>query len=655
MCNTTKIEKIKQLTAELEKYCIAYYRDDKPLITDQEYDKLFDKLNKLEQETNFALSSSPTQKVKGYLLDGFKKIQHSEPMLSAQKTKSDEDIKKFIADKPCVFSYKLDGLTIVIRFTKGNLTQAITRGDGTVGEDVTENVKQFTNIPLHINTTEDIEVRGEALMSWKTFNSLKEQTQYEEYSHPRNLAAGSVRQKDSQITKDRRIEFYAFELVKANNHSFKTRQEEYKFLQDLGFDVVPYYTFDPKKDDYDKITNQFSKDYKLPVDGIIIRYDDIEYAKSLGRTAHHPLDLIAKKWCDDEYETVLRNIEWATSKNGSIYPRAIFDTVIIDGTKVSKATLHNIMYIKNLEIGIGDAITITKRNMVIPAVENNLTRSNTYKIPTKCPTCGADLIYKDDSTTYLYCSNEDCPGKFIGKMEHFVSKKALNIEGMSIATLDKFIELGFISCFRDIFYLDRYKEQIINLEGFGEKSYNKLIEAINNSRNTTLDKFICALSIPLIGSTASKQLAQWCGWDLSQFVTVASNHLASSLEGFGEKMCESLIKYLSDHKQEMLELAQEFTFVKPEKVETVDSIFTHKTFCITGSFSIGNRDELKEKIEKLGGKFVSSVSKKTGILVAGEKAGSKLKKATDLGIKIINEDELQKILIGVKNNGENKR
>ena len=642
----SKIEKIKQLTAELEKYCVAYYKYDKPLITDQEYDKIFDELSKLEKETGFALTNSPTQKVKGYLLDEFKKIKHNEPMLSAKKTKIDDEVKEFIGLRTCVFSYKLDGLTIVLRYSNGELKQAITRGDGEIGEDVTENAKMFKNIPLHIDVKEDLEIRGEALMSWETFNKLKELPENEEYSHPRNLAAGSVRQLNTNTTKERGIEFYAFELIHYNNKNFDTRKSEYLFLEGLGFDVVPYYFYNPKNPicSYEDIINEFKPDYQLPVDGIIIRYDEVAYAKSLGRTSHHPLDMLARKWKDQEYETILRDIEWATSKNGSIYPRAVFDTVIIDGAKVSKATLHNIEYIKNLEIGIGDTIAVSKRNMVIPAVEDNLTRSNSYIIPTTCPTCGAKLEYEDNNTTYLYCTNVLCQGKFMGKLEHFVSKKALNIDGVSISTLSKFVELGYISCFKDIYHLDRYKDEIINLDGFGEKSYEKMINAIEASRNTTLDKFICGLSIPLIGSTASKILAEWCDYDLMQVIVTISNYSIDELPGFGEKMCSSLFNYLTNYNLDMQDLAQEFNFIKPEKKEIKESIFTNKTFCITGSFSIGSRDELKEKIEGLGGKFVSGVSKKTGILVAGEKAGSKLTKATDLGIKIIKEEELRNIL-----------
>lgn len=646
MINNDLIEKIKQLTAELEQHCIAYYKYDKPLISDKEYDKLFDELTELEKQTGFVLSNSPTQKVKGYLLDEFKKIKHNEPMLSAKKTKLDDEVKEFIGIRPCVFSYKLDGLTIVLRYSNGELKQAITRGDGEIGEDVTENAKMFRNLPLHIDVKEDLEIRGEALMSWETFNKLKELPENEEYSHPRNLAAGSVRQLNTNITKERGIEFYAFELIHYDNENLDTRKSEYLFLDGLGFDVVPYYFYNPKNPicSYEDIINEFKPDYQLPVDGIIIRYDEVAYAKSLGRTSHHPQDMIARKWKDQGYETVLRDIEWATSKNGSIYPRAIFDTVVIDGAKVSKATLHNIDYIKNLEIGIGDTIIISKRNMIIPAVEDNLTCSNTYKIPTTCPTCGATLNYKDGSTTYLYCSNDDCSGKFMGKLEHFVSKKALNIDGVSISTLSKLVELGYISCFKDVFYLNNYKDEIISLDGFGERSYEKMINAIEASKSTTLDRFICSLSIPLIGRTNSKTIAEWCEWDLEQFIIASSNGSLQYLEGCGEKMCESLVDYLKKHKTEMLELAKEFNFIKPEKKEMRESIFTDKTFCITGSFSIGSRDELKEKIENLGGKFVSSVSKKTGILVAGEKAGSKLTKAVDLGIKIVKEEELKSIL-----------
>lgn len=667
-----KVERIKELTKELQEHCVAYYKHDKPIITDKEYDLLYDELATLEKETGFILSSSPTQKVQGELLDDFEKVEHTNPMLSAQKTKESTDILNFIGNETVVFSHKLDGLTIVLRYNEGKLIQGITRGTGLIGEDVTLQCKQCANIPLSIPFKGYLEIRGECIISLESFEKINSVLNDEEkYSHPRNLAAGSIRQKDTSLIKDRCLEFIAFGIP-SGDVDFSEKYEQLIWLDKQGFDVV-YFTilkeiiYDHNEiticclDPYGVITIgtiedtllDFKIDFKNfckhPIDGVICEISNLESAKSKGSTSHHPLNMIAYKFEDATYETILKDIQWETSRNGTLYPTALFDNVDIDGANITKCTLHNIDFIEGLELGIGDIVEISRRNMVIPHMENNITRSNTYKLPTHCPSCGTELLkMRPDKTSILCCPNkETCPAQLLQKFVHFVSRKALNIDGLSEATLEKCISMGWVNSFKDLYHLDRYKDEFIKTDGFGGRSYEKLITAIDNTRTVKLESFIVGLGINNIGTSASKSLSKYFNGDFDTFYDSVLSTDFTTLEDFGEGTHNSIVEFFTEENKTnwVKELANEFEFIIPQlKQEVEDNVFKDKTFCVTGSFTSGSRDELKLIVENLGGKFVSSVSKNTNILLCGEKAGSKKDKAIQCGVRIIEEKEFIEII-----------
>lgn len=648
-----KIKRIKELTKKLEKASYAYYAQDNPIMSDKQYDDLYDELENLENETGCVLAGSPTQKVQGYVVDSLNKVKHSKLMLSANKTKDINEIKKFIGNNPCVMSWKEDGLTIVLRYVNGVFTQAITRGSGDLGEDVTHTMKMCKNIPVRLPYCVDIEVRGECVISWKEFERINSHLDIP-YKHPRNLASGSVRQLDFNVLKNRELTFKAFELVqddlytKSKDNTFLCEQlmnisESFDYLQELGFDVVEheYVT----KDNVEELIKKYiPENYDYPVDGLIFEYNDYLYGKSLGETAHHPLNMIALKWEDDLYETTLTDIEWNTSKSGLINPVAIFEPVDLDGAITTRATLHNISYIEDLELGIGDTIQIYRSNMVIPKVHENLTRSNTWKLPDKCPNCGGKVeIHNDNGSKTLHCMNDNCPSKLLGKLTHFVSKNAINIDGLSEQTLQKFIQLGWLKSFIDIYHLFDHKEEMYKLDGFGKKSVDKLLDNIQKSRNTELSRFIYALSIPLIGRTASKEIAKACYDDITIFIgMIKSNQLyklVNDIDGFGDTMLKSLCDYVKLHMSGIEALSEEFIFEKREDNSSKADL-SGKTFVITGSLNhYKNRDELISVIESLGGKISGSVSSKTSFLINNdtESNSSKNRKAKELGIPIISE------------------
>lgn len=657
-----KIKRIKELIKILCAAAVAYYRDDEPVISDKQYDDLYDELELLEKETGCIMASSPTQKVQGYIIDSLAKVQHTRQMLSANKTKDINEVRKFIANKTCVLSWKEDGLTIVLRYKNGILDKAITRGsEGMIGEDVTHTMKLCATVPLSIPYCADIQVRGECVISWDDFAALN-QSADTGYKHPRNLAAGTVRQLDSNFAKDRNIIFKAFELVqddlyeesKANPNLLEqimSIEESFQYMEECGFDVVEHEMV--ISENLESVIQKFNpKNYYLPVDGLIFTYNDYLYGKSLGETSHHPLNMIALKWADDLYETKLTDIEWQTSRTGLINPVAVFEPVDLGGAITTKATLHNISYIEDLQLGIGDSIQVYRANMVIPKVHNNLTRSNTWQLPDKCPTCGSIVeVHNDNGSKTLHCCNDSCRAKLLGKLAHAVSRNALNIDGLSEATLEKFIGLGWITSIFDIYHLDKYFDRIIQLDGFGKKSTLKLLESIKNSRGTTLDRFIYSLSIPLIGKSASKDIAKVCNYSFNSFVMVVSleaEYAFMGLDGFGNTMNESLRLWWNHNNNEVFELSKEFHFLIPEsKTENVD--LTGKTFVITGSLShFSNRDEAKERIEALGGKVSGSVSVKTTYLVNNDlnSTSGKNQKAKSLSVPIINEEELLRILKG---------
>lgn len=647
-----KIHRIKELTKILHAASVAYYKDDSPIMSDKQYDDLYDELESLEKETGFVLALSPTKKVQGYVIDGLKKVKHSKPMLSADKTKSIDEIKRIIGTNDFYGSFKLDGLTTVVRFNNGEFIQGITRGDGIFGEDVTEACKYVSNLPMKISYKGYLELRGECVISWEEFERINSELD-EPYSHPRNLAAGTLRNLDMNIVRDRKLSFVVFESVTKLNQTDKYEDKDSKwddlaYLDYLGFETVDRYW--RSVEECIKYLNP--TDYKYPVDGIIFELNSKSLSESLGKTSHHECCRIALKWADDLYETTLTNIEWQTSRTGLINPVAIFEPVDLGGAITTKATLHNISYIEDLQLGVGDTIQVYRANMVIPKVHINLTKSNTWKLPEKCPTCGGIVaVHNENGSKTLHCCNDSCQAKLLGKLVHAVSRNALNIDGLSEATLEKFINLGWLSSIQDIYHLKDYADRISILNGFGERSTDNLLEAIEKSRNITLDRFLYALSIPLIGKSTSNDIAKASNYSLDSFrliVDSEAEYAFVGLEGFGKEMNKSLITWWNTNKNDVYKLAKEFKFDIPLRSSNLVDL-SGKTFVITGSLlHFSNRDEAKERIESLGGKVSGSVSAKTTYLVNNDlkSTSSKNQKAKLLGIPIINEEELLKILEG---------
>ena len=641
-----KIETIKNLTAELLQYCHEYYNLDRPTISDTEYDKKFDELKSLEDETGFWLANSPTRKVQGQVLDCFTKVKHSKPMLSAAKTKDVNEIKKFIGNNEFYCSYKLDGLTLVVRYKNGNFIQAVTRGNGEIGEDVTAQARMITNLPMHIEYKRDLELRGECVISWNNFHKINE-TLDEPYSHPRNLAAGSLRQLDTNITKQRNLSYVVFECVSDlydKDALFDSKWDELGYLDCLGFETVGRCT-----GNVDDCTECLQPEwYQYPCDGLIFEMCMKSYSKTLPVTAHHESCRMALKWADEMYETTLRDIEWNTTRTGIIAPVAIFDEIDLDGALTTRATLHNLSVIEQLELGIGDTITVYRSNMVIPKIDDNLTRSNTLKIPTTCPCCGqpTEIKYTDNSKV-LMCTNPNCAAKKIAQFTHFVSRKCMNIDGLSEKTLELLISHGFLHNYKDIYHLKDRKNEIMQLPGMGEKSVSKLLDSIEKSRIVTLDRFITALGIPNIGSSAAKAISKQFNGDHYNFVQALSNgYDFSQIDDFGEITNKSLHDWWNS-KNPMIELLPvEMNFIVENDVSSSSNL-SGKSFCITGSLThYPNRDALVKAIEDNGGKYVSGVSKKTDFLINNDTTSTsgKNKKAMELNIPIINEDNFLKML-----------
>lgn len=639
-----KIKQIKELTAELLQHCHLYYDLDAPTISDAEYDRKYNELEQLENEANFWLANSPTRKVQGSVLNCFTKVEHTKPMLSAAKTKDIGEIEKFLGDNAFYCSYKLDGLTLVTRYKDGKFVQAVTRGTGIIGEDVTEQAKMIGNLPMTIPYNGELELRGECVVSWYNFNKINEGLE-NKYSHPRNLAAGSLRNLDTNITKERNLSYIVFECVtnlKDVDGLMGSKWIELKWLSTIGFDIVGTCTGSVNK----CCETMKPEEYAFPVDGLIFELDDKHYSKSLASTAHHEGCRMALKWADAMYETTLLDVEWNPTRTGLIAPTAVFEPVDLDGAITTRATLHNLSIIKQLELGIGDVITVYRSNMVIPKIDDNLTRSNTLEIPKSCPCCGSETVIKDtDNSQVLMCVNPDCAAKKIAQFTHFVSRKCMNIEHLSEATLEKLISLGYINSFLDIYWLSNHYDQLIELDGLGHKSVEKLLLAIEKSRTVKLENFIAALGINGIGSSAAKTIVEHFDsardrWDLI-LNAVFCEYDFTQLDDFGEVMANNFTTYISEHFDEINKLACEMNFIMPEK-KSNNSLDGLK-FCITGSFS-QSRDSLKSQLESRGAKFVSSVSKNLDVLFAGDKAGSKLTKAQQLGIKIADEAELLKML-----------
>jgi len=643
-----KIQRIQELVSILNQHSYKYYTLDKPEISDREYDKLYDELLNLEKETSYILSSSPTQKVQGQIVDFLQEVKHTEEMLSADKSKDISDIIKFMGNQECILSWKLDGLTIVLRYNNGQFQQAITRGGGTSGEDVTHTVKTFTNIPLTIDYKGYLEIRGEGLVLLNEFERINSEliaNNEEPYASARNLAAGSVRQLDTSITKDRNLKFIAFGIVECDNYIWY-KNLQFEFLRNLGFEVVYYEMVNRNTlENWIDIYKSMIPKLSYLTDGLIIEYNDIEYGKAQGFTGHHSKNLYAFKWNDDTYETKFRGVELNTTRTGMTSITGIFDEVNMDGVKVSRATLHNYDIFESLQLGINDIITVYRANGVIPQIEDNLTRSGNYKIDMHCPSCGSDIEIRIQKTArFLYCTNDNCQAKLLDKFTHFVSRKGLNIEGLSESTLEKFINKGFLKEFADIFKLEQYKNQIIKMDGFGQKSYKNLIEAIEKSKVVELHKFIFSLGIPQIGEGGSKQLVKYFNNDVSDIFNANYNEFLE-VKDFGEITANSIYKYLNniENRKSIVELFK-YIKIKKEEKKMNKNVLEGKTICITGSLS-KKRDEYIKIIEDNGGKFINSISKKTNFLLIGKNVGSvKINKAAECGTKVITEDEFLNII-----------
>lgn len=641
----SKNERMKELVSLLNKASRAYYQEAQEIMSNYEYDRLYDELKELEDELGITLSNSPTVNVGYEVVSELPKERHESPMLSLDKTKEVEELKNFVGDQKVLMSWKMDGLTVVLTYRDGKLYKAVTRGNGEVGEVITNNAKVFKNVPVQIAYQGELILRGEAVIGYKDFEKINQEIEDVDarYKNPRNLCAGSVRQLNNQITAKRNVMFYAFTLVQADGVDFQnSRACQMEWLKSQGFTTVEYYmvTRDTVEDEVAKFSSKISEN-DFPSDGLVLTYDDIAYGRSLGRTAKFPRDSFAFKWQDEIRETVLREIEWSPSRTGLINPVAIFDPVELEGTTVSRASVHNISIMEELELGIGDRIEVYKANMIIPQIAENLTRSGVKDIPCKCPVCqGETKIRQVGNAKALYCMNPECQAKHVKSFALFVSRDALNIEGLSEATLEKFISRGYIHTFADIFHLDQYKEKIQKMEGFGEKSYKKLTESIEKARTTTLPRVIYSLGIAGIGLANAKVICRELKYDVESLLKVSEEEL-NEIQGVGEVLAKAFVGYFADakHVENFRRLLNELTI--PEETVTKQQIFEGVNFVITGSVKhFANRGEVKELIESLGGKVTGSVTSKTNYLINNDvtSTSSKNKKANELGIPIISEE-----------------
>ena len=641
----SKNERMKELVSLLNKASRAYYQEAQEIMSNYEYDRLYDELKELEDELGITLSNSPTVNVGYEVVSELPKERHESPMLSLDKTKEVEELKNFVGDQKVLMSWKMDGLTVVLTYRDGKLYKAVTRGNGEVGEVITNNAKVFKNVPVQIAYQGELILRGEAVIGYKDFEKINQEIEDVDarYKNPRNLCSGSVRQLNNQITAKRNVMFYAFTLVQADGVDFQnSRACQMEWLKSQGFTTVEYYmvTRDTVEDEVTKFSSKISEN-DFPSDGLVLTYDDIAYGRSLGRTAKFPRDSFAFKWQDEIRETVLREIEWSPSRTGLINPVAIFDPVELEGTTVSRASVHNISIMEELELGIGDRIEVYKANMIIPQIAENLTRSGVKDIPCKCPVCqGETKIRQVGNAKALYCMNPECQAKHVKSFALFVSRDALNIEGLSEATLEKFISRGYIHTFADIFHLDQYKEKIQKMEGFGEKSYKKLTESIEKARTTTLPRVIYSLGIAGIGLANAKVICRELKYDVESLLKVSEEEL-NEIQGVGEVLAKAFVGYFADakHVENFRRLLNELTI--PEETVTKQQIFEGVNFVITGSVKhFANRGEVKELIESLGGKVTRSVTSKTNYLINNDvtSTSSKNKKANELGIPIISEE-----------------
>ncbi|MBD5540553.1 MAG: NAD-dependent DNA ligase LigA [Lachnospiraceae bacterium] len=645
-----KTDRMKELIAKLNEASKAYYAEDREIISNYEYDALYDELTALEEETGMVLAGSPTVNVGYEAVEELPKERHEKPMLSLAKTKSREELQSWLDGKEGLLSWKLDGLTIVLTYDKGRLEKAVTRGNGEVGEVITNNAKVFKNIPHAISFKGRLILRGEAVITYSDFEKVNREIADADakYKNPRNLCSGSVRQLNNEITAKRNVRLYAFSLVSAEENGIETdfgndRENQFLFLKEQGFDIVEYKRVTPQN--IEAAVEEFAaaiRDYDVPSDGLVLTYCDMAYGASLGRTAKFPRDSIAFKWADETAETTLKEIEWSPSRTGLINPVAIFEPVELEGTTVSRASVHNLSVMEGLELGIGDRIMVYKANMIIPQIADNFTRSGKMEIPEHCPVCGAKTeISKANDAKTLICPNEECEAKKIKAFTLMVSRDALNIDGLSEATLEKFIAKGFIHEFADIFHLDCHGEEITQMEGFGEKSYRNLLDSVEKAKDTTLAKFIYSLGISGIGLANAKMLCKAFDDDFERLKDATAEEL-SEIEGIGGVLAEGIRSFFQDEKRlgAARRLLEELRIAMPEENESEQNL-AGKTFVITGSVEhFANRNELKELIESRGGKVAGSVSGKTDYLINNDltSTSGKNKKAKELGIPIISEE-----------------
>lgn len=637
--------RIKELVRILNDAARAYYQEDTEIMSNLEYDRLYDELVLLEQKTGVVLSGSPTVKVGYELLSELPKERHPSPMLSLDKTKSVEALADWLQDKEGVLSWKMDGLTVVLTYAGGVLVKAVTRGNGEIGEVITNNAKVFANIPSKIPYEGELIIRGEAVITYSDFDKINATIADidSKYKNPRNLCSGTVRQLNNEITARRNVHFFAFNLLDTGDGDIDaTINSKFDFLSDIGFEVVEHVNVtasniaEAVRNFAEKIsTNDF------PSDGLVLSYNDVNYGRSLGRTAKFPRDSIAFKWADEQAETTLRQIEWSPSRTGLINPVAIFEPVELEGTTVSRASIHNVSIVRQLKLGIGDRIKVYKANMIIPQISENITCSDNIEIPEECPACkGPTLINRDNDAETLVCTNPDCPAKAIKLFTHFVTRNAMNIDGLSEATLEKFLEQGFLVELYDIYRLDRYKESILQLEGFGQKSYDNMLASIDTSRKTELTRVLYGLGIINVGHATAKLICKHFKNDIEKIIAADVEEL-SEIDGIGEVIAEGIVAYFAEPNniRVLKELLSELTLVEEEN--DMEQDLEGKTFVITGSlYTFANRDELKKIIEKRGGKVAGSVSAKTSYLINNDLTSnsSKNKKAKELGIPIISEE-----------------
>ncbi|HCX62968.1 MAG TPA: DNA ligase (NAD(+)) LigA [Clostridiales bacterium] len=636
-------EKIKLLN-EANK---AYYQENREIMSNYEYDALYDELVELEKETNITLSNSPTINVGYELLSNLPKEKHEKSMLSLDKTKDVAQLQQWLGDNEGVLSWKLDGLTIVMTYLDGKLIKAVTRGNGETGEVITNNARVFINLPLNISFKGSLVLRGEAVISYPDFEKINNKITDValKYKNPRNLCSGSVRQLNNKITAGRNVQFYAFSLVKADGIDFKnSRTEQLNWLKSQGFGVVEYKKVnslnlqDTVKYFEDRVTEN-----ELPSDGLVLMYDNISYGESLGATSKFPRDSIAFKWRDEVKETKLLEIEWSASRTGLINPIAILEPVELEGTTVSRASVHNLSILENLRLGIGDTVSVYKANMIIPQISDNITRSNNVEIPGSCPVCGGETVIKNDNDIKtLYCINDECMAKQIKSFTHFVSRDAINIEGLSEATIEKLIAKGLVKELSDIFHVESFKDVIVNMEGFGEKSFNNLVQSVNNARNTTAARLLYSLGIPNIGVANAKLICRKFNDDWERIENATYEELIE-ISGIGNVMAKAYVEFFGNDRNEKIvhDLLDEVTIEKAEE-NNAAQLFESLTFVITGSVEqFKNRDELKDVIEERGGKVTGSVTSKTNYLINNDNMSnsSKNKKAKELDIKIITEEQ----------------